>query len=465
VTSHAALVLLAAAAVALTTLGCVPRESAEIEIYRSVLDAGLDSTATDASEPLDTEIGVADVMLLASRGNESLAIEGETYLQSLIDRRRAASAFLPTLTLAPSYTWRDSSSNSSPDEDAINTPLRLDAALSPVRDVAVLRQSGSTVEQRRALLLDFQDTLLLDTARTHYSVILAERAVDVLENSLEVQEERVDDARVRLDAGIIGPLDVSLTESQSAQTAATLIEAKARVRTGRSTLEVLAAAPIAETKLVDDLEIPKVLPELDAALVDAAKRRQDLVAAARQMEAAGHRVRSAYGQYFPSVTLNLQYFLQRDSDPTNLHWSSLLQMSLPLFSAGLIEADVRESLSLLRQAKLAYSLTEREVRRDVEVALTNLRASFDRVEQGRVQVRSAGDALEQAEGLYNAGLSTNLERLIAQDRLLAAQLELVIAEADTKVFYLDLRRTTGTLHELIGLERADDTTEQHAKAR
>jgi outer membrane protein TolC len=462
VTSHSVLALLATAALVLNSLGCVPRESTEIEIYRSVLDNGLDPSTPEA---LDTEIGVADVMLLASRGNESLAIEGETYLQSLIDRRRAAAAFLPTLSLAPSYTWRDASSDSSPDEGAINTPLRLDAAVNPVRDVSVLRQTGSTVEQRRALLLDFQDTLLLDTARTHYDVILAERAVDVLENSLEVQEERVNDARVRLDAGIIGPLDVSLTEAQSAQTAATLISAKTRVRTGRSTLEVLAAAPVAETKLVDDLEIPQVLPELEAALVDAAERRQDLAAAARQVEAAGHRVRSAYGQYFPSVTLNLQYFLQRDSDPTNLHWSSLIQMSLPLFSAGLIEADVRESLSLLRQAKLVYSRTEREVTRDVEVALTNLRASFDRVEQGRVQVRSAGDALAQAEGLYNAGLSTNLARLIAQDQLLAAQLELVIAEADTKIFYLDLRRTTGTLHELIGLERADDATEQHAKAR
>ena len=191
-------------------------------------------------------------------------------------------------------------------------------------------------------------------------------------------------------------------------------------------------------------------------LQEAAARRQDLVAAARRIDAAGHRVRAAYGQYFPSVTLNLQYFLQRDSDPTNLHWSSLIQASLPLFSAGLIEADVRQSLSELRQAKLEYSRTEREVRRDVEVALTNLRASFDRVAQGQVQVRSAGDALEQADGLYNAGLSTNLERLIAQDRLLNAQLELVTAELDTKVFYLDLRRTTGTLHELIGLER-DET--------
>ena len=451
-----------AAAVASALAGCVPRESSEVAIYRSVLDEGL-----DAGVPLEpgAEVGVAEVMRLANAGNEALAIEGETYLQSLIDRRRAAAAFLPTISLAPSYQWRDASSSSSPDEGAINTPLRLDAAVSPVRDVAVLKQSGSTVEQRRALLRDFQDTLLLDTARTHYDVILAERAVDVLENSLKVQEERVSEARVRLDAGLIGPLDVSLSESQSAQTAATLILAKARVLTGRSVLEVLAAAPVAGTKLVDDVDLPGSLPGIEAALAQAAERRQDLAAAARGVEAAGHQVRSAYGQYFPSVTLNLQYFLQRDSDPTNLHWSSLIQASLPLFSAGLIEADVREALSVLRQAKLDYSLTEREVRRDVEVALTNLHASFDRVEQGKVQVRSASDALEQAEGLYDAGLSTNLERLVAQDRLLNAQLELVTAELDTKVFYLDLRRTTGTLHELAGLERVETATEQHAKAR
>ncbi len=457
----ATLLLVATSALAVTS-GCVPRESTEIAVYRDVLDAGLDVPAPEA--PFE-KIGVADVMALASRGNESLAIEGETYIQSIIDRRRAAAAFLPTISLAPSYQWRDASSNSSPDEGALNTPLRLDSALSPVRDVSVLQQAGSTIEERRALLRDFQDSLLLDTARTHLDVILAERAVEVLENSLRLQEERVDEARVRLDAGIIGPLDVSLTEAQAAQTAATLIEAKARVRTGRSVLELLAAAPVTETNLVDDLALPPSLPELEVALIDAHARRQDLLAAERAVEAGGHRVRSAYGQYFPSVTLNLQYFLQRDSDPINLHWSSLIQASLPLFSAGLIEADVRESLSLLRQAKLAYSLTEREVKRDVEVALTNLRASFDRVEQGRIQVRSAGDALSQAEGLYAAGLSTNLERLIAQDRLLTAQLELVTAELDTKVFYLDLRRTTGTLHELIGLERTEVVAKANAEAR
>jgi outer membrane protein TolC len=435
---------------AFAAAGCIPREAKEVAMYRDVLDAGLDrNELADEHAAVD----VTGSMALASVGNEALAIEGETYLQSIIDRRRAAATFLPTLSLSPSYTWTDDPGSTNRDSKGINTPVELGMAVNPVRDVAALRASGATIEERRALLLDFQDALLLDVARTHYNVILAERAVVVLENSLRVQEERVNDARVRRDAGLIGPLDVSLSEAQAAQTSAALIEARTRVQTGRSTLGYLTAAPMSERALVDSLNVPSAPPDLDTLLAEAEAGRQDLEAAARRVDAAALDVQSAYGQFFPSISLDLQYFLQRGTDPTGLQWATLIQASLPLFSAGVIEADVRTALSRLRQAKLDYSRVRRLVRRDIEVAMENLRSSFERAARRRVAARSAGDALEQAEGLYRAGLSTNLERLIAQDRLLTAQLELVNAELDTKVFYLDLRRTTGTLHELVGLER------------
>lgn len=438
------------ASAVLVAPGCTPREAKEVAVYRDLLDAGLErGKLAEPQNPVD----VTGSMALASVGSEALAIEGETYLQSIIDRRRAAATFLPTLSLAPTYTWSDDRGTTNRDSEGINTPLELGMAVNPVRDVAIVRASSATIEERRALLLDFQDTLLLDVARTHYDVILAERAVVVLENSLRVQEERVNDAKVRLDAGFIGPLDVSLSEAQAAQTSAGLIEARTRVHTGRSVLGFLTAAPMAERPLLDGLSVPTEAPDIETLLAQAESGRQDLEAAARRVDAAGLEVQSAYGQYFPSFSVNLQYFLQRGTDPADLQWATLIQASLPLFSAGVIEADVRTALSRLRQAKLEYARVHRLVRRDIEVAMENLRSSFERAERRRVAVKSAGDALEQAEGLYRAGLSTNLERLIAQDRLLTAQLELVNAELDTKVFYLDLKRTTGTLHELLGLER------------
>jgi outer membrane protein len=449
---------------------CSVDQKKEVATYRDVIDHGVppDSVELALSQ---SELSVIDVMRLANARSESLAIEGETYLQTLIDRRRAAAAFLPTISLAPSYSWRDSGGSSGDNGDGFdgrgsgdwNTPIDTDFAVNPVRDLAVVRQAGATAQEQLALLLDFQDTLLIDVARAHYEVIRAERAVEVLENSLRVQQERVNDARVRLQAGLVRPLDVTLSEAQAAQTDATLTQARVLAKTARTELSFLIAAPIHDHLLVDAVDIPAEQPALADVLLTAEQSRQDVIAATRRIEAAEFLAESAYGQYFPSVSLNFQWFLQRDSEPSDLDWTGLIQFSLPLFSAGLIEADVRESLSILRQAKLNYSLAQRRVTRDVEVALENLVASFELIERVKVQVKSANDALEQSEALYQAGLATNLERLTAQNALLNAELDLINAELDSKVFYLDLRRTMGTLHELIGLQR-DEPLEAERKA-
>src|SRR5690606_18363338 len=150
------------------------------------------------------------------------------------------------------------------------------------------------------------------------------------------------------------------------------------------------------------------------------------------IDAAGERVKAAYGEYFPRISADLQMFLLRETEPTELDWTSLIQLNIPLFSAGVIEADVRIALSDLLDAKLLRSELARIIQQQVEVAIANLAEATSRVEQLKVQVKAASDALEQATGLYSVGLATNLEQVEAQDRLLSAQLQLVTAELDRK---------------------------------
>src|SRR5262249_46320097 len=151
-----------------------------------------------------------------------------SYLQSLINQRRAIAAFLPTVTLAPTFLWQEQGPG---DDRGWVTPVQVGVAVNPVRDIAVLRQAEAGSQTQRALLLNVQDSLLIDVARAHYEVILAGRAIVVLENSLAVQDERVADAQARLEAGLVRPLDVSLTQSQAAQTAVDLVIARTRLET------------------------------------------------------------------------------------------------------------------------------------------------------------------------------------------------------------------------------------------
>jgi len=451
--SHAGLML---CATALGCGGCAVDEAAEVAEYRTVLGEAPVPAAT-SMEPLT----VQESMRLASVFNEALDIEGEEYVQALIERRRAAAAFLPTIALAPSYQFREGTPTGVAAD--FDVPATLTMEFNPVSDREAIAAREMEIMQRRALLRDAQDALLLDTARAHYEALRAERAVEVIRNSLAVQNERVNDARGRLEAGVVSPLDLSLSEAQAAQTAVDLLSATNQLRIARRVLSFLTVSDAEHRPLADSLEVPGELPSLEAMCERAAGARQDLLAADRAIDVAAAEVREAYGRYFPSISLDLQVFMHRESDPESLDWAGLIRLSLPLFSAGLIEADVRDALSRLRQARSARSLLWRAIRHDIEIAAGNLEDATRRVDQLRIQVSSAAAALEQAEGLYEVGLATNLERLAAQQQLLSAELQLVSAELDRKVFLLDLMRASGTIRAAAGIP--EEANSERAQAQ
>src|SRR5690606_8423120 len=102
-----------------------------------------------------------------------------------------------------------------------------------------VRAADASIEQRRWLLLDVREALLLETARAYYAVLSAERLIQVLESSVAVQEERLRDVRGRAEVGFARPLDVAQIEAQASQTRVTLLDARNQLALARSALVLL----------------------------------------------------------------------------------------------------------------------------------------------------------------------------------------------------------------------------------
>jgi len=435
--------------------GCHLDQQKEVARYRKVLDADAPPIDFVPGAPLSLEQALG----LANQHNERLALRGEDYLQALIAKDRAFSSFLPTISLAPTYFQQDevnaqeqNSGGAGGGNTVSSINHRLDVPITGsinifrgFSDVANYRAAGRTIEQRRALLLDAQAVVLLDVARTYYQILRSERSVEVLKNSLNLQDERVRDFQARRRAGVVRPLDVAQTEAQASATRVSLINARNDVVNGRTTLAFLVGAPVASSPLIDQADPTPPVASLESLQTEASLRRQDLAASRAATAAAKYDVEVAIGHYFPSISFNVNYFLHRETLPDQSRWNEILSANLPIFTGGALEADLRLAWSLLRQAKLAESLTERQVLQDVRVAYENVLASQDRFRELQVQVKAAEEALLQAEQSYRAGLGTNLERLIAQDSLLSAQLQLTSERYDQKIFYLSLLRAVGAL--------------------
>ncbi len=435
----------------LLAAGCAVDQAREVQTYRDVLDAG----QTQPPEPFSPgeSLSLKHALVLANANNEQLTQSGEDYLQALINKDRAFARFLPTIRFAPSYMRQEKSSYASENSlvaailrpDTLDAPLQGSLTLSPFQDAPALWAAASSAEKQRALLLDHQAILLLDVAQTYYQVLRSEKQVQVLENSVQVQQQRVNDMDVQRRAGVARPVDVAQSEAQLAGTRNAWIRARNDVRNGRAMLAQLMGVPAVTGALAGGFEVPSEDRPVDRLLPLAGAHRQDLQAARMQVQAAAEQLEAAWGGYFPSVSLNLTGYLYRESFPDDVDWTGLIQVDLPIFSAGLVHANVRTAYSRLRQAHQAESGLRRLVLRELRVAVEDLTSDVQQIDQLGIRVAAAREALRQADAGYWAGLGTNLERLVAQDQLLSAELALTEEQFNHIVDYLRLLRAVGLL--------------------
>jgi outer membrane protein TolC len=440
---------LAAALLAVALVpACAIDEAADVAAYQGALDSApsTEPAALPAGAPLD----LRTAMRLANARDEALAQRGEDYVRVVVERQRALARILPTLTLSPSAAVFDG-------DASVELRGAGSIGVNPAADPPEIARAAWNARSRRALLLEAQDDLLLDVARVHFLVLNAERRAEVLRASLVIQEARVEDARARVVAGLQRPVDVALAESRAADARVQLVDAEVDARNAREALSFLTGWDLSERPLDEAHEVPAELGDTDEMFIAAVGSRAAVRAADLQVAAAHARVESAYGEWWPSVALDVAAFASSDAEPDAVSWTTLLRVDIPIFSAGLIEAGIRDALSLLRAATLEQTRVRRAIARDVATARETVLAVGRRLTALEVRADAARRALELAEGQWSAGLGTNLERLVAQDEVLTAELGMATAALERQLRHLELLRAMGMLHEVAGIPRVLDT--------
>ena len=221
-------------AVLLMVGGCAVDQQKEVEKYRKVLDSVVPAPAP-TTQP-QTSLSLARAMAIANQNNETLGLNGEDYLQALIDKNRAVANFLPTVSFQPNFTVEQKPSGSAsatPGSAGVgatsggggfrthgSTLTRFEAPVvgdinlfNGFGDVANLRAARATIQQRRYALLDVQQTVLLNVSQVFYQVLRSEQQVEQLRNSLQVQEARVADQQDKLKNGLATQLEVAQSQA------------------------------------------------------------------------------------------------------------------------------------------------------------------------------------------------------------------------------------------------------------
>lgn len=312
--------------------------------------------------------------------------------------------------------------------------------------------AAATSEARAAALESAQARLLLATSIAAAYADLARLfdARDIREGALAVRSTSARLVAARETNGLETRGSRRQAEAQAASAGADLAAADEAIAIRRNQLAALAGAgpdrglAIARPALA--AAIPAGLPE--GVTSDLIGRRPDIAAARERAEAAAKRIAVARADFYPAIRLSAMAGLQAVGignlfESASQFGSAGPAISLPLFRGGALRARYRGAAAGYDEAVADYNRTVITAYQQLADAAAGRRTIAERLVSTRAALVASEEAYAIARLRYDGGLSTYLDVLAVEDRLLGARLAHAELRAAARSIDIALIRALG----------------------
>lgn len=307
-------------------------------------------------------------------------------------------------------------------------------------------------EQRAAAIDARQARLMLAAAIALSYADLARlfEDVDTRKAALVLRQssERLVAQRVAVGVDMRGSL--RLAEAQTATARADLSATEEALLLRRHQLAaLLGAGPDRGLAIARPQWTAPAARDLPAGLAtDLIARRPDIAMARERVEAAAARIKMARADFYPSIrlsalmgvqSLGLEQLFKSDSFMGSLGPA----ISLPLFHGGALQGRYRGAAAIYDEAVADYDRTVLAAYQQAADAVTSRASLAARLADARAALAASEEAHAIARRRYEGGLSTYLDVLAVEDRMLQARLFAQALEAASRSADIALIRALG----------------------
>ncbi|NKJ46920.1 RND transporter [Burkholderia sp. SG-MS1] len=268
--------------------------------------------------------------------------------------------------------------------------------------------------------------LTTDLATDYFSLRELDAEIDVLNQSVKLQQKALDYVTSEHDLGSVSGLEVlqqkSLLDSTRVQ-AQLLLNQRAQFEHAIAALVGVPAPQFAIEPKVLDAKAPAIPLGVPS---DVLQRRPDIASAERAMAAANAQIGVAKAAFFPSLTLTpgigweSTQFASLLSAPT-LMWTLGATVGQVLFDGGRRAANVKFASEGYQATEATYRQTVLNAFQQVQDGVTGLSVLDGAAKQSQEAVSDAQRLLSLATDRYSGGLVAYLDVITAQQSLLNSE--------------------------------------------
>jgi len=288
-----------------------------------------------------------------------------------------------------------------------------------------------------------------EIARNYVLARLAQQQLANARDSLAIQDDNLEIAGFRVQAGLVSSLDGEQARAARAQTAATIPTIEATYNGYVSRLGVLTGQ--APGALKAQMEAVQPIPRGPASVAtgipaETLRQRPDVRAAERNLAAATAQIGVATAQLYPALSIGGS--LNSGGGALGTLFDTITGrlfagIAQTIFDGGRLHSQVRSSQAAADGAFAAYKQTVLTGLEDVENAIVALDAAQKRAQQFAIAYEAANNSAILSRMQYRSGLTDFTTLNQAESALLSARNGLSQAQADQATALIQLYLALG----------------------
>ena len=293
--------------------------------------------------------------------------------------------------------------------------------------------------------------LILRVSKAYFDALLAQDTLRFVQAQKKAVQEQLTLAQVRFDVGLEAITAVEEARAAYDSIIAQEISAKNNVV---NTLNALYGLTGYYVDFIDPLAGNFSLAKPDPLNVEvwikkAARFNLSLLASQYAAEIAQDQIKVNFSGHLPVVSAIGQYNKTINTSYGTVNNTQRLvgvQMTMPIFSGGMVASQVRQAKDLYLKASDDLEKTYRETIINTRRFYNSVVADVSKVEADKAALLSHQSSLEATNAVYRAGTRTMVDVLIAQQKLFQAQTTLA---QDSYAYIMDtyaLKQAVGTLN-------------------
>jgi outer membrane protein len=311
------------------------------------------------------------------------------------------------------------------------------------RSQAKLSKEASVNQRERTR----QETVY-NVIKAYYGLLLAKAHLAAARQSLETSSANLRLAESRYQAGAVLESDLLRARVQTAEVREMVTNSENSVKLAAAALNFAMGVPQGnEYDISGDLIPQELNTDLAGLLAEAQQKRPDLAAVELNRQNAEKSISLAKADYLPNLNLmgQVDWNSAKAAGDDAKSWAVMAVLQWNLFDGLVTKSKVREAAAATSRMRSLEEQTREGVQLQVRQAYYAAAASLDRIAATATSVQEAQEGLRIIQKRYEAGMTTFVDVLGAENALIRARTNSLQAVYDNNVSLAELKLAMGTL--------------------